>query len=189
MAERYRRPDWVRRLNVMADAIGGDARRLVPIDGVSMLADAPPAGDFGDPDWRARFADLAAALDASPMHVVGRLMTRQELLRTLRTRIMLGRALDATPAIAAERVTAPMIVTGPARSGTTILFELLSLDATLRAPLACEALHPLPRRPAGRTWLLKTPGHPLTIESLFATYPMRGSSRRIAIRRRRSRRR
>jgi hypothetical protein len=260
MAARYARPDWVRRLNAMAGSIGGDARRLVPIDAEALLADAEPSlgcapiGDFGDPHWRTRFTQLATAIDAHPMHVVGRLMSRQELLRALRTRFLLARALADEPAIADERVAAPIIVTGPPRSGTSILFELLSLDPSLRAPLACEALHPLPRRPAGelgarrewgeceqelwadvqpefaaihelradlpvecvtltmpsfcgphwamiaqldgwaadtavnydfhrrilqvmqhgeprRTWLLKTPGHLITIEALFETYP------------------
>src|SRR5262245_30025832 len=155
MAERYRRPDWVRRLNAMADAVGGDARRIVPLDGAALLDEAErslgerTAGDFGDSIWRTRFTRLAAALDASPMHVVGRLMTRQELLRALRTRMLLARELDEHPRIADERVVAPVIVTGPARSGTSILFELLALDPELRAPLACEGLHPLPRRPPG----------------------------------------
>ena len=155
MAERHPRPDWVRRLNAMADAVGGDARRIVPLDAAALLADAEAslpagrAGDLGDPGWRARFAALVAAVDASPMHVVGRLMTRQELLRALRTRLLLAREVDAHPAIADERVQAPIVVTGPARSGTTILFELLALDPALRAPLACEGLHPVPRRPPG----------------------------------------
>ena len=146
-----------------------------------------------------------------------------------------------------------MIVTGPARSGTSILFELLWLDPAFRAPLAWEALHPLrlpgeardqrleiseceqelwadmqpefaaihelrsdlpvecvtltapcfcgphwsmcvqmpawtpdmpemyrfhrrilqvlQHRSEPRTWLLKTPGHLMTIDLLFATYP------------------
>jgi hypothetical protein len=261
MAERYRRPDWVRRLNAMAGSVGGDPRRLVPIDAAVLLGEAEAslggahAGDLGDPRWRERFAELAAALDASPMHVVGRLMTRQELLRALRTRLLLNREVHANPAIARSRIEAPIIVTGPARSGTTILFELLWLDPGLRAPIAWEALHPLPRRPsddgggervawseceqelwadvqpefaaihelrsdlpvecvtltlpcfcgphwlmiaqlqgftpdvaamyefhrrilqvlqhgdAPRTWLLKTPGHLMTLEALFETYP------------------
>jgi len=261
MAERYRRPDWVRRLNAMADSVGGDAGRIVPLDAASLLDAAErslggrvPSGDFGDPQWRTRFTDLCSALDTSPMHVVGRLMTRQELLRGLRTRLFLTRELDERPQIANEKVVAPMIVTGPARSGTTILFELLALDPTLRAPLACEGLHPVPRKAPGdcgerhawseceqelwadvqpefaaihelrsdlpvecvtltipcfsgahwmmiaqlgawapdidvmydfhrrllqvmqhgeprTTWLLKTPGHLMTMEQLFATYP------------------
>jgi sulfotransferase family protein len=154
MAERYRRPDWVRRLNAMADSIGPDgARRLVPIDAAALLADArarlggtPPKGSFGDPGWEARFEQLARALDASSMHVVGRLMSRQELMRCLRTHLLLSRALEERPSIEAEKVVAPIIVTGPARSGTTILFELLWLDPELRAPAAWEGLHPLPPR-------------------------------------------
>jgi hypothetical protein len=154
MVERYRRPDWVRRLNAMAGSVGGDPRRLVPINADALLSEAEqslgyvPAGDFGDPAWQTRFGQLVAAVDASSMHVVGRLMTRQELLRALRTRWLLTRELDDHPQISAERVVAPVIVTGPARSGTTILFELLWLDSALRAAPAWEALHPLPRRPA-----------------------------------------
>lgn len=155
MAERYRRPDWVRRLNAMAGSVGGDARRIVPIDPAALVREAEQSlgfaarGDFGDPGWRTRFEQLARGIDASSMHVVGRLMSRQELLRSLRTRMLLARELDEHPAIAEERVAAPVIVTGPARSGTTILFELLWLDPSLRAPTAWEALHPLPRRAPG----------------------------------------
>jgi hypothetical protein len=151
MVERYQRPAWVRRINAMAGSVGGDARRLVTIDPAELLREAEdslgfvPRGDFGDPAWRTRFEQLASAIDASSMHVVGRLMTRQELLRSLRMRLMLTRELDVNPTIADERVAAPIIVTGPARSGTTILFELLWLDPELRAPVAWQALHPLPR--------------------------------------------
>jgi hypothetical protein len=150
MTARHQRPAWVRRLNVMADAVGGGARALVPIDGEALLEAAEaslggrPSGDFGDPEWQARFLRLAAAVDASDMHLVGRLLTKEELLRSLRARLLLMRTVEEQPAIAEERVEAPVIVTGPARSGTTILFELLSLDSGLRAPSAWEALHPVP---------------------------------------------
>jgi len=151
MAERYERPAWVRRLNAMGDSVGGafeGGRRLVPIDADALLEQAERhvgavKSDFGDPAWRERFTALARALDASPLHLVGRLLTKQELLRSLRTRLLLCRALDEAPGIADERIEAPVIVTGPARSGTSITFELLWLDPTLRAPLAWEALHPV----------------------------------------------
>ena len=148
MAQRYRRPDWVRRLNAMAGAVGGAPRRIVPIDADELLELATrslpdlPSGDFGDPEWRARFEQLAKALDGAPMHVVGRLLTREELLRSLRVRLMLNAAAAKSPEMFDANVEAPVIVTGPARSGTSITFELLWLDETLRAPLAWEALHP-----------------------------------------------
>jgi len=152
MAQRYERPAWMRRINAMAGSIGGDPREIAPIR-AGELVDAATrrlgaaAGDLGDPAWRSRFEGLAAACDAHPFHVVGRLLTRQELLRALRTRLRLARAFADDPGVAEERVAAPILVTGPARSGTTILFELLALDPELRAPAAWEALHPLP--PAG----------------------------------------
>lgn len=149
MKERYARPDWVRRLNAMADSVGGDPRTLVPIDGEALLAEAEravggkAASDLGEPAWQEHFLALASALDRAPMHLVGRLMSKQELLRGLRTRLLLAHAVAENAAIENERVEAPMIVTGPARSGTTILFELLWLDPGLRAPVASDALHPV----------------------------------------------
>ena len=157
MTERLVRPDWVRRMNLMAGSVGGHARDLVPLDGADMLDTAAvalgglPGGDLGDPRWQERFEALVAAVDAAPMHVVGRLMTKQELLRALRTRLLLAKAIDAAAEIGDRPVTAPVIITGPARSGTSILFELLALDPELRAPTAAEALHPvaLPEARAG----------------------------------------
>ena len=140
----------MRRINLMAGSVGGRARDLVPIDAGDLMRRAEaslggmPRGDLGDQHWQERFAALASAVDASGMHVVGRLMTKQELLRSLLTRLLLTAAVDAAPGIAAEAVTAPVFITGPARSGTSILFELLALHPDLRAPTAAEGLHPVP---------------------------------------------
>ncbi len=158
LSERFERPAWVRRLNAMADSIGGagqGARRLIPIDADELiqtalasldlgnLGNVDSIGDFGDPGWRDRFDSLVRGVDLFDMHVVGRLMTRQEILRSLRTRILLGREWASKPVLASGRIEAPIVITGPARSGTSILFELLALDPALRAPRAAEVLHPL----------------------------------------------
>jgi hypothetical protein len=86
---------------------------------------------------------LVDAVNRSDLHVVGRLMTRQELLRCLRTRFLVGERRRCDPSIADEVIEAPVIVTGPARSGTTILFELLGLDPGLRTPTAMDVIHPV----------------------------------------------
>lgn len=154
MESRYARPPLVRRLNLMAKACG-DARVVVPlypqalIDCAVVTTGLNDFGDFGDGDWRGRFDALVDAINQSDLHVVGRLMTRAELLRCLRTRLLMANRWHEEPAIADEVIRAPLVVTGPARSGTTITFELLALDPELRSPRAADVLHPV--LPAGTT--------------------------------------
>ena len=85
MSDRYRRPAWVRRLNLMADATGG-AAAMVPIEADELLESAVAAAghdvtDLGDGDWEGRFRRLVDAVDDNDLHVVGRMLTREELLR------------------------------------------------------------------------------------------------------------
>jgi hypothetical protein len=149
LENRYTRPDWVRRLNAMGDAVGG-AHRLVSLEIDPLVAaarDATGLEDFGDldGDWRRRLETLVEEVERSAhLHVVGRLMTRQEILRCLESRLLLTAARRATPAIARESIERPIVIAGPARSGTSILQELLDLDPLARSPLAYEALHPAP---------------------------------------------
>ena len=152
MAERYERPDWVRRVNAMGPA-AGDAAAIVPLDAGELIDTARSAaghggfGDLGDGDWEGRLRSLVAAIDGNDLHVVGRLMTREELLRGLRTRLALAAERQADPSIAEEVIDRPIVITGPARSGTTILFELLALDPNLRSPVAADVLHPASAAP------------------------------------------
>ena len=147
MTDRFVRPDWVRRLNAMADA-AGSAQAVVPLDAGALIdharnaVDVKEFRDIGDGDWEGRLRALVDAINAADLHVVGRLMTREELLRGLRTRLHLGEERRRDPSVADEQIAAPIVVTGPARSGTTILFELLALDEGLRSPIAMDVLHP-----------------------------------------------
>jgi Sulfotransferase family len=149
MGDRYPRPDWVRRMNRMGESVGS-ARELIPLDVDALVESARDTtglerfGDF-DGDWWGRLDSLIDEIEATAnLSVIGRLMTRQEILRCLRTRLFMTRELEANPAILEEEIKEPMIVTGPARSGTTILFELLSLDPELRPVLGWESAHPVP---------------------------------------------
>lgn len=162
MAERYARPDWVRRLNAMADA-AGSAHNVVPLEAGGLIdaalasTEVTTFGDIGDGDWEGRLRSLVDSVNASDLTVVGRLMTREELLRCLRTRLHLASERDRDPSVADEQIVAPVVVTGPARSGTTILFELLALDPGLRSPIATDVLHPaLPSTVAAATRLAMT---------------------------------
>jgi hypothetical protein len=126
----------------------GSAVHFVPIDAGALVDSARETtgiaefDDLGDGDWEGRLRAVIASINASDLTVVGRLMTREELLRCLRTRLFLGAERRRNPAVADERIVAPIVVTGPARSGTTILFELLALDTGMRSPIATDVMHP-----------------------------------------------
>lgn len=143
----YVRPDWARRVAVMGPSVGG-AEHLVPLDADELIETACRStglDDFGPDTWEEPFRRLVTALDAEArLHALGRLMTRLDLLRHLRTRLLVLDAVRRDPSIRDEQVVAPVVITGPARSGTSILHELLGQDPALRAPLAWELAHPLP---------------------------------------------
>ncbi len=65
----------------------------------------------------------------------------------MRTRLQLAAHRRREPSVADELIQAPIVITGPARSGTTILFELLALDPGLRSPVAADVLHPASELP------------------------------------------
>ena len=149
MAPLYERPDWVRRLIACGDAAGG-AEHLVPLD-VDEMCEAAIAStgldDFGDVDgdWLGRLRSLVHEIDATArMHALGRLMTRTELLRCLRTRLWLAEDAVRRPGVVDEPIRSPLVVTGPARSGTSLLLELLDLDPTLRGVRGHELARPGP---------------------------------------------
>jgi len=149
-------PDWVRRFNYLGD-IAGSPRNVVSLEPDDLLATARAdtrlhdVGESEWPGWEETFRRLLTSIDTeSRLHLLGRVLTRGEVLRILRTWLRLNELWATTPAVAAEPVDAPLFVVGPPRTGTTILLELLALDPQLRAPLAWEALHPLRDLPDAR---------------------------------------
>ncbi len=149
-------PEWVRRLNLFGDVVG-DPRRIVNLDADELLGLARAmtnCDDLGEdewPGWEETYRRTLTALDQEgDLHLLGRVLTRGEVLRVLATWLRLQRMWTSHPALSAEPIAAPLFVVGPPRSGTTILHELLALDPELRAPLGWEALHPLPDTPAER---------------------------------------
>ena len=79
------------------------------------------------------------------MHVLGRLMTKQELLRSLRTRLLLTAAIDATPADHRRARACPGDDRRPrplrARRSCSNCWGCIP---TCEAPIGAEALHPVP---------------------------------------------
>jgi hypothetical protein len=130
----------------MGPGLGG-AEALVRLDADELIAQATGiAGldDFGPPTWEEPYRRLVESLATeADLNVVGRLLCRNDLLRHLVVRLQVLDAHRRDPALAAVDVEAPVFITGPARSGTSILQELLALDPALRAPLAHEMAFPV----------------------------------------------
>lgn len=149
------RPVWVERLIVHGDAVGG-AEHLVGLDPDELVATAVAStgrDDFGAPTWRPHYDLLLDALEReSDLHLVGRLMARTEILRSLRNRLELTALWVEQPAILDQPVDGPVVVIGMARSGTSILHELLACDPAHRAPITWELLHPAHGRGEAEAW-------------------------------------
>ena len=144
-------PDWVRRLNLFGETVG-DVRAFAPLDADELLESAVATTgltDIGGEEWAgwdAAYREFVSSVDQEAnLHLLGRVLTRAEITRMLQTWLQLQAHWSATPTVKDERVDAPLFVVGPPRTGTTILLELLALDPSLRAPIAWEAVQPLPR--------------------------------------------
>lgn len=138
------RPEWLTRLLAATDLLGPYA--VVPIDADDLTeraAQVTGLDDFGGDTWREPLAVLCHAIrEEARLHTVGALVTRAELLRVLENRL---RIVAAEPtARGAPEVVAPIVITGSARSGTSILHELLALDPAHRVPAAWEVLWSVP---------------------------------------------
>lgn len=158
------RPDWVLAIN--RGEIWPIAEEAAqPLEADRLLAEAAarqgrglgngPAAPaletlFGHPDHPAeamieRLQRLSRALEEeAELNVIGRALTRRFLLRVLEVRLQILAALRRDPGLADQEIAAPVFVAGAPRTGTTILFELLSLDRSRRAPLGWELLRPVP---------------------------------------------
>lgn len=141
------RPAWVDGVNALGANLGG-AEHLIALDADSLLATARAAtglDDFGDDGWREPFTVLTDALAReAKLNTVGRLLTRAELVRVLANRLRLVDLWKREPEILAGEVRAPIFIVGTARSGTSILHEVLAQDPRLRSPATWEIFYSVP---------------------------------------------
>lgn len=139
-------PAWVSAINQEGNCLNLPA--VVPLDEASLLNHARQAtglDDFGDERWQQPFRVLIKALEEeAQLTIMGRLMARSDIILWLNTRLQVTDLLQRHPEILDEQVTAPMVIAGLPRSGTSILFELLSQDPEVGVPLTWEAILPCP---------------------------------------------
>jgi hypothetical protein len=125
-----------------------DIRNLVPLDPDELVATARRAtgfDDFGDERWRGPFHILVKSLEEeAELNFFGRLMARNDVLNWLKALLGIRAAFKQHPEIAAEVIDRPLFIAAVPRSGSSILFELLSLDPDLGSPLQWEMMFPYP---------------------------------------------
>jgi hypothetical protein len=126
----------------------GSPATVVPLDEESMLSAAIEAtglDDFGGDSWREGFRVLVQDLqDTADLTLVGRVLARAEIIRSLEARLRIAEEYKQHPEIADEQITQPIFITGMGRSGTSILHELFAEDDQFRVPLTWEWLYPAP---------------------------------------------
>src|SRR6266487_2933565 len=101
--------------------------------------------DFGGGDF---FEGLSRLLDScqreAQLNLIGRIVLRADLIRTLCSRLFMQRDRKAFPSIVRQEIREPLFIVGLPRSGTTLLHTLLALDPEHRVPLTWEVMTPSP---------------------------------------------
>jgi hypothetical protein len=140
------RPAWLSTLNGIGEGL--DLKGIVPLSAESLLGQAianTGLSDFGDGDFREPLTVLTKAIDdEGELHFGGRLYTRGQFLFFLESRLRTVDWFRRHPETDEEVIDKPVLITGFGRSGTTILFEVLSLDPRFRVVQKWEGLLPAP---------------------------------------------
>jgi hypothetical protein len=113
-----------------------------------LLAEAERATglhEFGDDAFRAPLRALLASLrEEAPLNATGLAMLRGRILESLTTRLRTEDWIRRHPEIEREQITAPIVVVGQTRTGTTLLHRLLASDPRHHGPLWWEVRFPAP---------------------------------------------
>lgn len=107
--------------------------------------------DYGDPTFRDGLEVFVASLADAGLHELGTAVADAQIRGALRNRLRVQEWWRTHPALAEERIVAPVFIVGMSRSGTTALSHLLARDPANRTLLGWEAADPVPP-PEPATW-------------------------------------
>jgi hypothetical protein len=105
--------------------------------------------DMGEDGWREGLERLIDALEReAALSQIGEVVASTEITGYLVNRLHITDWHQRHPEIGASPVAAPVVIVGQARTGTTILHDLLAQDPAVRVPLTWEVdrPHPPPER-------------------------------------------
>jgi hypothetical protein len=140
------RPNWVERIN--AEGRHLDLRDVVPLDSRELMETAERTtglSDYGDPAWREPFEIIVRSLEEeADLNLMGRLMSRSDLLHYLQGRLRIEDTYRRHPEIDDQQIVQPIVVVGQGRSGTSMLLNVLSRDPGNGSVRTWEAIFPCP---------------------------------------------
>jgi hypothetical protein len=145
------RPEWVQRINEEGHCL--DLKAVVPLDEDSLIAHAKRntgLSDFGADDWYEPFKVFIKALDEeADLNLMGRLMTRSDILMNLEGRLRVEDEYKRHPEINDLELSPPAMIVGSGRSGTSAILNLLSMDPDNSILRTWHALFPCPAPGSG----------------------------------------
>lgn len=101
--------------------------------------------DFGSLWYRTPLNKLCESYDQDvDLKFIGRVVCRGALVNALTNRLLVQRELQLDPGIRDESIRRPLFVLGLPRTGTTLLYNLLSQDPACRPLLHWETMTPAP---------------------------------------------
>lgn len=101
---------------------------------------------FGDESFLPALHVLLHALDTEArLNPFGQVFARANIVRFLKNRLWANACFEVHPEILQREIVAPIVVVGPARSGTTRLHRMLAEDSRLMHLKTWEGLNPAPR--------------------------------------------
>jgi hypothetical protein len=133
----------IRLFNKMASALSGNPSKFYPDQLLETAQKKYGLLDFGGNAFLDGLQVLCKSLNTeSNLHPFGRLAAGNALLGTLRNRLELAARWSEYPEVLETPVERPVLIVGPPRTGTTLLFNLLALDDRFRFIRSWEAGRP-----------------------------------------------
>jgi len=130
-------PDWADLNNLTPDVLIGVARERAGLE------------DFGSDSFREGLTLVAEGMRRDVMSRGGRRLLGDLVVRYLENRLQVTEHHRLDPEIAQRNVTAPNVILGLPRTGTTVLSYLLDQDPQWRSLLNWEAVQSAPPAPPG----------------------------------------
>jgi hypothetical protein len=129
----------------LASRFGFPVGRLDADDLMERARKSTGLSDFGPDTFRESLERLIASLSAdADLTALGYNIAAQQLTDALESRLRLNACITAEPEITRQRITRPVFIVGMARTGTSILHELVAQDPNVRVPLTWEVTRPTP---------------------------------------------